>query len=172
MLSEIDKDARAIAALQARLTVLETDQLAEKTKLMIHVSAMEDDVRKLKNEVHLLRDEMAGLCQHVLLTDRSGKPIELERVFEGRNLFRSPQPIKHCIVKKSLRLIIAVPYRVGCVVQDNHELRWDLQHSKYLDGDKTFILDVLECKICLDGQKLYCGSNISPYKCFYFVEPI
>jgi hypothetical protein len=101
MLAEIDKDARAIAALQARLNALETDQLAEKTRLMVHASLMEDEVRLLKREVRAFRKEA------VLLVDSSGTPIELEPVtqFAGRAIFKIPKTVRECVVNKSLRLM-------------------------------------------------------------------
>jgi hypothetical protein len=71
MLSNVGKDATDIAVLRARLNALETDQLLEKTRFMIHASLMEDEIRALKEEVRALRREP------VLLVDARGNPIDL-----------------------------------------------------------------------------------------------
>ena len=181
MLAEIDKDARAIAALQVRLNALETDQLAEKTRLIVHASLMEDEVRLLKTEVLWLR-EIVSLRQDVLLTDLTGNPIELERItqFEGRNLFRIPRPILHCIVKKSLRLWRAWDCNHGDGVQCsqeyvmNNDLARSLRKEGYKDGAHTYNFYTIYCKLFFCGDKLWCNHNMTTYMrtCFYFVEPI
>jgi hypothetical protein len=182
MLWEIDKDARAIAALQLRFNVLETDQLAEKTKLMVHMSAMEEELRVLKEENRSLHLKIVSLRQDVLLTDLTGNPIELERVtqFEGRNLFRIPRPISHCIVRKSLRLWRAWDCNVGDGLQSsdeyvmNNDLALSLRTEGYKDGDHIYKFITIYCKLFFCGDTLRCNHNMTTYMgtCFYFVEPI
>lgn len=177
MLSNIGKDTTDIAVLQARLNALETDQLSEKTRSMIQVSLMEDEVRALKEEVRALRKEA------VLLLDARGNPIDLEPVtqFEGRTVFKIPRDVLDCVVNKSLRLsqlsyghadlVSGSP----CQLENSLDGFNDFSKMSYKDDHFTGKIMAYRGYLCFKGEKIKFPFQKWPgntYGKVYLVEAI